>query len=581
MIKTIYSLFIVISLANLYYTPGNYKDRYYLLEENNSLLYIQEKFETKPKELKKIISNPKFYVNPLKLYANDKYIFLHHGSLPGLLINTEAKKAIQLFSVSFKNKKSCIINIGGIKYKLAKINATNNKKRTKYYIENISVIPNLGKLIYKKRFEQLPLTEENINSNNKLIWQKVNTSKNIYTGLINSSLAILQEISGKYYLLLAEKNDFYLANDFQIITANYDNFFLLYNKKQVVFKRSTDLSYWKYFYYIKEKDQSTQISSIRHTDIIILSFPGNYKKPPKILSDDIYGGTTKAKEIIFRREGVGEYLYKNKKKYPPENFTFGIFESIHAAFPTNNNLISRNSPFSTPEVALVISKYFNPAKPFIYLFYLHGWYNNIRNVLSTEYLEQQLYSSELNAILIIPELATDFSSSNPGRLGQAKGFSYLVNDIEKNYLPKIIQENNLNNGTVCIIAHSGGYVALSKILQQGGVPVKTAILLDGLYGNVNLYLDWIKKTKNSNLILLYTDNGETEPLTCKLLNTLPLSTLSHKYAFIDWIINKNPRSKKLSKKIKNNKVIIINTGNTLHRNIVKKGYLSKLFFFLK
>ena len=59
--------------------------------------------------------------------------------------------------------------------------------------------------------------------------------------------------------------------------------------------------------------------------------------------------------------------------------------------------------YSDSSVAIFIPKNFNEKNKTDFVFYFHGWYNNIDTTLSNCQIIEQFHSSDKNAILICPE----------------------------------------------------------------------------------------------------------------------------------------------------------------------------------
>jgi hypothetical protein len=183
-----------------------------------------------------------------------------------------------------------------------------------------------------------------------------------------------------------------------------------------------------------------------------------------------------------------------------------------------------------PNVIVYQPPQFDPAAPIDLVVYIHGFNNCIENVIgdmNTEctpgggvrpasQLASQLDASGRNALLIVPEVAYDMASGNPGQLGVQDGFRDLLTETLL-VLPAPIGPIDLaKHGRVIVASHSGGYTAASSILAFGGVPVDEVWLLDSLYAYTSRFEAWIMQDLPSFTTLarrfadVYTSTGGTD-----------------------------------------------------------------------
>lgn len=76
-------------------------------------------------------------------------------------------------------------------------------------------------------------------------------------------------------------------------------------------------------------------------------------------------------------------------------------------------------------------------------------------------------------------------------------------------------------GRVILSGHSGGYHALAAMLDRGGLsdPVREVYLFDGLYGETDKYLAWLRGGRGK-LINIYTDHGGTKAESERMVTAL-------------------------------------------------------------
>lgn len=194
-----------------------------------------------------------------------------------------------------------------------------------------------------------------------------------------------------------------------------------------------------------------------------------------------------------------------------------------------------------PSALVYAPKGFDPTQKLQILVYIHGHNNCIQNVLgnldtscdplkktpirSASHLADQLTAAAKNVLLILPEVAFDMASSDPGKLGQANGFLNLLQEILAELPPQIGKKSAQDVASVAIASHSGGYWAAASIATQGGVPIEQIWLLDSLYGSYPSYVQWVKASLpglkgaanwNHRLFIVYTDGGGTLALSQQL-----------------------------------------------------------------
>jgi len=203
---------------------------------------------------------------------------------------------------------------------------------------------------------------------------------------------------------------------------------------------------------------------------------------------------------------------------------------------------------SHPSALVFAPKGFDPTQKLQIIIYIHGHNNCVTNVLgitdtscdsqkktpirSASHLSTQVSAAAKNVLLILPEVAYDMASSDPGKLGEKNGFSKLLVEI-LGKLPDVIGHKTLLDvAAVTVASHSGGYWTTAGIATQGGVSIEQIWLLDSLYGSYPSYVGWIKgniaglsgaSKWKSRLFIVYTDGGGTMALSQQLAaETQPL-----------------------------------------------------------
>jgi len=82
-----------------------------------------------------------------------------------------------------------------------------------------------------------------------------------------------------------------------------------------------------------------------------------------------------------------------------------------------------------------------------------------------------------------------------------------VGDLD---LPSLLQEHNLPDHNVALLAHSGGYSAAASLLQSSTIPIRAVALFDALYGRTALF-EAFAKTPGKRFFDIY--GSSTAPLS--------------------------------------------------------------------
>ena len=151
-----------------------------------------------------------------------------------------------------------------------------------------------------------------------------------------------------------------------------------------------------------------------------------------------------------------------------------------------------------PSVIVHVPAGFDPTPPVDVVVYIHGFNNCITNVLgdtdgpctangasrSAFQLAAQLARSGRNALLVVPEVAFDQATGDPGKLGVAGGFEAMLAETLAALPAPLGSISVAQLGTVIVATHSGGYRAAGAMATIGGVPVDELWLFDSLYGSI-------------------------------------------------------------------------------------------------
>jgi hypothetical protein len=163
-----------------------------------------------------------------------------------------------------------------------------------------------------------------------------------------------------------------------------------------------------------------------------------------------------------------------------------------------------------PSALVYVPTGFDPTPPLDLVVYVHGFYNCVTNVIASTgsactaraparnayALASQLEASGRNALLLLPEVAHDQASSDPGRLGVDGGLRALL-DEALGQLGSVGSFTVDDLGHVVVASHSGGYRAAAGMAVRGGITVDEVWLLDSLYGSTADFDAWVLSDRAS------------------------------------------------------------------------------------
>jgi hypothetical protein len=131
--------------------------------------------------------------------------------------------------------------------------------------------------------------------------------------------------------------------------------------------------------------------------------------------------------------------------------------------------------------------------------HFHGHHYTAERATMGHVLREQLDDSGVNAILVVPQLAVLAVDSSAGRLERPRGLDRmlreLVRELRRSEVNARLGAASLaaarRVGTVCLSAHSGGYLAAARCLAVGGREISGCWLFDALYGETDTFADWL------------------------------------------------------------------------------------------
>ncbi|MDP9041128.1 MAG: hypothetical protein M3N30_04040, partial [Bacteroidota bacterium] len=192
------------------------------------------------------------------------------------------------------------------------------------------------------------------------------------------------------------------------------------------------------------------------------------------------------------------------------------FTSSHTSFPDTHRargyvydsvLYTFPGHYNDSSVLLVIPKHFESTQKVDLVFWFHGWNNCIDTAVEFYRLAEQFIDSKRNAILVLSETARNAPDSYGGRLEQPGIFKSLVNDVLDELKSRNLVPSKAVPGNILLCGHSGAFLVIADILQNGHMPVSEVFLFDALYSQVDKFLTWIIRDQSHHFIHWYTNKG--------------------------------------------------------------------------
>jgi len=206
-------------------------------------------------------------------------------------------------------------------------------------------------------------------------------------------------------------------------------------------------------------------------------------------------------------------------------------ELDHAPFP------APGGAYHDPTVIAFVPRHFRASRDGAVgvVVHFHGHMTTAERAITAHQLREQLYDSKQNAILLVPEIAVLAADSAAGKLETPGEFGRMIEEALRTLdAPEVRNALGIaalppagagSIGRVCVSAHSGGYHPAALALKHGGVPVREVYLFDALYGDVDVFRDWViagrgKAMSARHKLVSYYTAGTTETNTHKLWNEL-------------------------------------------------------------
>lgn len=189
--------------------------------------------------------------------------------------------------------------------------------------------------------------------------------------------------------------------------------------------------------------------------------------------------------------------------------------------------------YSDRQVLMHLPKGFDIRRPGLLIVFFHGHGAKLaEDVYLRQKVTMQLSASRINAALIAPQLAVRAADSSAGKFWQPGAFGRFLGEGAKR-LAKLHgdprSQRSFVSMPVVIVAYSGGYLTTAWCVHHGGIGnrLQGVVLFDALYGEVDIFTNWVARKKSAFFVSTYTASTEPRNLQMQKLLTerqIPFTT---------------------------------------------------------
>jgi hypothetical protein len=192
-----------------------------------------------------------------------------------------------------------------------------------------------------------------------------------------------------------------------------------------------------------------------------------------------------------------------------------LVEFDSAPFPYDGGRRS----YSDRHVLLHIPKGFDARRPGVMVLFFHGHRATLeRDVRDRQQVPEQISASGMNAVLVAPQFAVDAADSSVGRFAQPGAVARFVSEAAEK-LARLhgdpLAAKSFANMRIVLVGYSGGFLPTAYSLYNGGLGknrVRGVVLLDGVYGELDRFANWIENNRSSFFISSYTHHTKRRNL---------------------------------------------------------------------
>ena len=189
-----------------------------------------------------------------------------------------------------------------------------------------------------------------------------------------------------------------------------------------------------------------------------------------------------------------------------EPFRARVRSTSKAANGTTLYLELENAPFSNDRTVIVfVPSHFrySTAEHLCSVVHFHGIQSSAEEAMTGNQLREQVFDSRQNAILVVQQGLKHSPDLSFGNLEHDGGLKRMLAEMTRvlgshdaaRALGAAAIPHDARHGLVCLSTHSGGYHGVAACLQHGEVEIAETYLFDALYGDTNVFRDWVVSGK--------------------------------------------------------------------------------------
>jgi len=213
-----------------------------------------------------------------------------------------------------------------------------------------------------------------------------------------------------------------------------------------------------------------------------------------------------------------------------------------------NGVLWEDQAYSDRHVLIAAAPDFNPNAAGAIVVYFHGNGATLtRDVVDRQQTARQVAQSNLNAVLIAPQMAVNALDSSAGNFWRPGAFAEFLGEAETKLaeLYPGTSRYTFQRMPVIVVAYSGGYLPAAYSLEYGGAGerVRGVVLLDALFGEPEKFAQWVaRESPHAFFVSAYSASSKEQNLALEsrlisagvqVQNGLPDSLHAGTVAFVD------------------------------------------------
>ena len=182
----------------------------------------------------------------------------------------------------------------------------------------------------------------------------------------------------------------------------------------------------------------------------------------------------------------------SKPSVQPSPISQDTKKGLGAMFSIRSNAASQFPNQPGDQGLIYVPTSFDKSKPYSLIVYLRGLSSTVKNTAINMQLPQQVEKLKGNCVLLLPELRIGVRDTDPGSWHSANVASnFLLNSLAIASLPAASK--------VVVASHSGGYNSASAMIKNNpSLPIKSIILFDSLYGELDTFQKYAQEAQSKS-----------------------------------------------------------------------------------